>query len=293
MRSSATHIQRPDAAEGRPTGHAGFTIIELMVTVSIIVLLIVLTIPVLSVLQNGTRESAGYNTVAVAASAARQLATASTTKTDPLTGTQPFKGTAVLFDNTGEIRIMEHDQSGSYTWQNVPNAATPAARKAVPFTNVVGRDYIGMPSRVGIVGVARGASGINGLRLLAPPFALRFNEHGSLIYGGTSTDDGAFNVYVDADDDGTINGSLERPANYNPASSTNKVWNASLGGYQLPYEGIETVVAVIVFPLTDNIDLLGDSNGYVNATARDEILDAGRVVFFSRYTGAPLRMEFQ
>ncbi len=269
------------SADHAPTARPAraFTLIELLVAVSIIALVAASTFPILSAMQSGTRESAGYNTVAVATSAARQLATQNKSKQDPLTAGTAYQGTAALFTNSGDIRIVE----------NVPGANPTNSRFA--YADIEGRDYVRMPSRVGFVGVARNATGIDGLRLLAPPFAIRFNQHGNLVYGNPTTAGGAFNVYY-SKDRSTPNPIVGRPNSYNPNAAASKTWNNTLGKFELPFNEVETVVAVIVYPEEGSINLTA-SGGDITPAARDRILETGRIVFFSRYTGAPLRVDFQ
>jgi prepilin-type N-terminal cleavage/methylation domain-containing protein len=281
--ASASHAPHASLAHNAHphTARPAFTIVELLVVISIIALVMLATFPVLSAMKDGSREAAGYNTVAVAASAARQLATSRKAKFDPLTGGQPFAGTAALFTNTGDIRIVENDPE--------LNPAPTEDRRG--YQDVDGRDYIRIPQRVGIVGVARaGGTGLNGLRLLSPPFAIRFNQHGGIVAGGTSTANGAFNVYYSADGT-TVAATDTRPNSYNPNASGNQNWNNSLGKYDLPFNRVESVVAVIVFEQDDNIDLTATGDGYIDDPA--PILERGKIVFFSRYTGAPLRTDFE
>ena len=279
MRITPPHPNPGVVASATHAPRAAFTLIELLVVISIIALVMIATFPVLSAMQSGSRDAAGYNTVAVATSAARQLATSKKTKFDPLTGGQAFSGTAALFTNTGDIRIVENDP-----------ALNPDQDKR-GYKDVEGRDYIRIPQRVGILGVARGSgAGLNGLRLLAPPFAIRFNQSGGIVAGGTTTGNGAFNVYYSADGT-TVAATNARPNTYNPNAAASKTWNNGLGKYNLPFNRVESVVAVIVFEDDGSLDLTATGNGYIDNPG--PILDRGKIVFFSRYTGAPLRTDFQ
>ena len=192
----------------------GFTLIELLVVVGIVSLVMVATIAALSKMQANVRETSMYNTVAVASSAARQLATTKRAKFDPLTGGTAFGGTAAIIGDDRFIRLANDDRSGTDSYADVHR-----------------RDWITMPNRARVFGVNRIDDGTDGgeLILIPPPFALHFDAFGSLRVG-------------------TIN-----------------------------YDGmgeLQSVVAVIV---------VGE---------RGDPLTDGKMLFFSRQTGAPLRVDF-
>jgi len=291
--ASASHAHRtPRAVTTRASTkdfRGGFTLIELLVVISIIALVMLATFPVLSAMKSGSREAAGYNTVAVAASAARQLATSQKAKFDPLTDGQPFAGTAALFTNTGDIRIVEHDSD--LTINN-------GTGDELGYDDVSDRDYIRIPQRVGIVGISTGGEPpftTFDLKLIAPPFAIRFNSYGGLVFGKDNGSQEERLVFYDGNGAGSADASRTRtsvsPQPYDPNNANHKQWLTDR--YEVPFDRIETVVGVIVYEDEGDIDLTAEASGYLPQSTEDAILSKGKAVFFSRYTGAPLRTGFE
>jgi len=277
--ASASHAHRTPRASTKDF-RGGFTLIELLVVISIIALVMLATFPVLSAMKSGSRD---------AASAARQLATSQKAKFDPLTGGQPFAGTAALFTNTGDIRIVEHDSD--LTINN-------GTGDELGYDDVSGRDYIRIPQRVGIVGISTGGEPpftSFDLKLIAPPFAIRFNSYGGLVFGKDNGSQEERLVFYDGNGAGSADASRTRtsvsPQPYDPNNANHKQWLTDR--YEVPFDRIETVVGVIVYEDEGDIDLTAEASGYLPQSTEDAILSKGKAVFFSRYTGAPLRTGFE
>jgi len=264
---------------------SAFTLIEMLVVMGIATVLIVATVPVLNVMGGDNAVSSGVNTVAVSAEAARQLATTAAAQFDPLSDEGASLGAAMMVTNTGEVRILVH------------NGAQAMAGGRVAFkdaANTAGspRDYVSLGSRTGMVGIKRDGTGINGVRYVAPPFAIRFNEMGSMVVGNPGSAAGqAGLVYYDKDYNGTFTND-SRPNGYNPDAPASKSWNSTAGKFELLFDEIDTVIGVLVFDLNDvqEIGLVADAGGYISATGTvgSRLTEVGTPVFFNRVTGAPI-----
>ncbi len=277
---------RPGPARRTPIRPA-FTIVELMVVIAIIGVVVATTIPALSLMQESSITSSGVNTVAVAAQAARQLATGSRAQKDPLADGGSSAGTAILVTNTGTIRLLENTGS---------QLNLTAEQNA--FADIGDRDYITIADNVALIGILRDGPNAADLKFLAPPFAIRFNEHGSLIFGETTTAGGAYNVYYDGDYDGTFDNTDDRPDPYDPDDANNQDWIPqgaagtvhAFSKFEVPFEEIETVVGVMIVHREDVPDLTGNDAGFIGSAdaAHAAILERGTPLFFNRYTGAPV-----
>ena len=95
----------------RPGARGGFTAIELMVVVSIIILLVAMTVPsIFPAIRKGRVHDAA-NAIMRVASQARQLAR---TRPQPLMATPPFYGVAVVVPGTGPAyAVLTYDDGSS------------------------------------------------------------------------------------------------------------------------------------------------------------------------------------
>lgn len=271
-------------------GRPAFTLIELLVVVTIVIVLIAVTVPSLSLMQESSINSSGVNTVAVAAQAARQLATASSAQKEPLADGGSVGGSAMLVTNTGTIRLLE----------NLGDSVSGLPAGLNGFADIDGRDYINISENVALIGIKRNTAG---LIFVAPPFAVRFDEQGSLIFGNVTTDL-AYNVYYNGDYDANYEPNVDRPNPYDPNLLVNQFWDTTENRYRVPFERIDTVVGIMVVHAADVPDLTGSYGGYIGANdpadklqphdpAYFEILEKGVPVFFNRYTGAPISRSDQ
>lgn len=294
----------------------GFSLIEMLVVISIIGILAGITFPIIAALQEGSRTSGAVNTVSVALDTARNFATRSVTAgfddvnqdgtAGDLNDGSGYSGAAALFTPGGEIRIVENNPfarfsgaGGSYLELELDNGnGVHNGYKDVP-----GRDYIVLPDQVGVAGVRR----INAstLEYIAPPFAMRFDNNGLLVNRAGSGGSGPFaedgHVYYDSNTDGRIQASgsgfnLSNPfkvANYdNPIAwdwRGNPTGLAELVGSPpkrlLPYEQMETVIILTVFDLTE----FQNAGGWGQADIDGWMKDNARYLFFSKATGVVAR----
>ena len=231
------------------TFHSAFTLIELVVVIVIIGIVIAVLFPALGAMRRSARTTGGQNAVKTAIIAARAYATrdlnarfidiASTGKHGQ------YSGVAALFTPANEIRLVENTPYAVDHKNKLLEIKPPPRQNG--YIDIPGREYIRLPSDIGVMGIRRGGSFSDPvLRLLAPPFAVRFNERGQLI---ARSKEG--HVYYDGDYNGVWTIGSRRPPNYAPhqwdpeASGFKK--DSSARRYQLPFEQVETVAGVIVY----------------------------------------------
>jgi prepilin-type N-terminal cleavage/methylation domain-containing protein len=273
----------------------GFSIIELMVSVSIIALLIAIAFPTISALTGSSRVEAGLNVAGMSADVARQWVQAERWANDGST-TQPtleeYSGTAALFSPTGEIRIVKNDRNardagGAYLEDD-------AAPQRNGYRDLDQVDYIQIPRGVGIAGIFKDPNNGGRVAFLAPPFAIAFNELGQLSFG-----DGNGLIYYNSDGvtPARYNTGQDRPNGYNPSEWVSDAERFAPDNFTLllPFEAIECVPGVIVYD-ADEFEAAGLTFDGGGAAVRgsDEanwLEDNGRTIFFSPHTGVALRDE--
>lgn len=274
--------------------HAGFTITELVVVISLTTILLATLLPAMSAVRNMVDETSGISKIASAVQTSRAYATVPkpdrSDTGNPIMASHSFSGAAILFAPANELRLVENDQLALNGASNYLESSNRNGYRDIP-----GLDYISLPADIGVVGIARGN---DGLYLLTPPFAIRFNQHGHLI-AGVSTDSNRVVCYDGDYDDMFVIGS-DRTNGYNvdpwdPSSPTyNKTnaWDSTEEKYKLPFEVIESVVGVAVYSKKElrdaGLNHVGDSSSRsINTIAKNWILDKknGTLMLFSRYTG--------
>lgn len=287
-----------------------FTILELLAVVGILILVLAVIFPVINVMTASTRFAAGMNTIAVGSTAARAYATRDKADLSSLVPGAQYSGVAILFTPSGELRLVENDQlavnaSGTFLESSNRNG----------YVDIPDRDYIHIPKGIGVVGIARNSD--DEALFLPPPFAIRFDQHGHLLHGRPSTSPDRM-VFYDGNYDGKYESTDERPNFYDPDKWDPESdefdpghWNDEKDKYELPFEMIDTVVAVMVYSKADFRNALryrkgpGLDWGVRAVSHQDEIVrwfqdgrtDAKlpgtasdrRPIFFSRYTGAIIR----
>jgi prepilin-type N-terminal cleavage/methylation domain-containing protein len=297
---------------------AGFTIPELLVVISIMLLLFTVGLPNLKSLFKSARGESGPQIVSAAAATARAYATRS-----PYFSVGDYQGTAIIVTPANELRIAEHNPSATGPigdpQSQPPNLLSGAGNAG--YSDVPGLEYVQLPEDTGLVGVVRDDTG--GLKLLAPPFAIRYNRMGNLVAfskkdvasGGGSTQASAFGsdfVYYDGFDyNGQYANSNPRgraatydPKDYDPGFNlqgrTTRNYDTTRSRFKLPFEELETVVGVIFFSRSELEGMSGGS-GYPNNTTESMLKSAGgkltpavttwllqngQLLMFNRYTGA-------
>ncbi len=278
----------------------GFTIVELMVVVSLIALLIGVSVPLVFKIDEMSRDRTGINSIGVAVTGARAYATRRIA--DSLTPAEAeYSGAAVLVTPMNVLRIISDDQS----------LETGGKSSYVDIAKI---DPISTPRGVGIVGITRfGGSAAANFVLLPPPFVIRFNKNGQLVAEGNGalTNEAVRNlIYYEG-------GTSTRPAGYSPVSAGNlannydpdaasieQQWVAASRKYKLPFAVMESVIGVITYSKADfedaggkfpdgvpaNIPTLGCLDGSCGSIT-EWMFDNGNVIFFSRNTGTIMRIN--
>lgn len=291
-----THPHPPNAAHG-------FSIVELIVSISIIAILIGITFPVISVMTSSSRAEAGLNVAGMSADVARQWVQAEAWANDASTQApinERYSGTAALFCPTDEIRIVANDRNardGTAFLEDQPQEQNG-------YEDLSQVAYIKIPNGVGVAGVykdPRPGPNFGQVRFIAPPFAIAFNELGQLNYG-----DNRGLIYYDSNGDNRYNRAQARTAGYNPSEwndtrdedgndpNGNNNFTSGLS-LTLPFEAIECVSGVVVYD-TKDFAAAGfgfEGGGSVALTSAEGrwLQDNGETLFFSPHTGAALRDE--
>ena len=285
----------------KKTESAGFTLAELLVVITVIVLLFTVVAPQFSGMISAGIEDSAVSVISAATATARVYAT----RTQSFSAGS-YQGAALLFTPSGEVRIVRHVESavdGNGTVRLVDKNPPHAGYEDLP-----GEDFFNIPEAVGVVGVTRGGANVAAgeLYIMPPPFAIRFNSDGSLISRRTLKGSSNRAMYYDGTGDGrcTLTGAGLRTSSYNanlydPRSSDYVSSNfvAGLGKIRFGIDGIDTVVAVIAFNMNDFLEAgykLGGtgaslgSQGQVSSAAATWLKNNGRTIYFNRYTGTAI-----
>lgn len=302
----------PLATSPRPA----FSIVEMLVVISIIGILAAITFPVVGALRQGSQFSSAENTIVASVNIVRAY-----TRRNRAADFQDINGVsgqfgddsgvAIVFTPGGELRLVENDPDAANGSGNLieidRNEAGQSLRNA--YSDIQGRDYVKLPSRVSVAGLRRlssGSSWPDDVEFVPAPFAVRFDKHGTLInrQGGTSgtsifTEDG--HVYYDGDGNGEYETGSSLPAGYDPAewdyrsanSSATLVSgsNVSITGnsprWTLPTDRLDSLVVAVVYDVGD-FTAIGGWNA-TEAEISNFMNENGRFIFFSRNTGLQRR----
>ena len=280
-------------------GRRGFSITELLVSISLVVLLIGITYPFLAAVTSGSRVEAGLNIVGMSSDVARQWVQAKSWANDGSTSAptlESYSGTAAIYCPTNEIRIVFNDRTAEAT-SGTPAFLEDRGTSVNGFKDISEVDYIRIPDGVGIAGIERTGPNAGDVRFIAPPFAIAFNELGQISYG----DNNGY-IYYDGNGSNDYNTGANRASvsgGYNPSEWANDRDAAgdytSKSSLTLPFEAIECVPGVVVFSL-DNFEKAGLSfdGGGIATLPSDEgqwLQENGEIIFFSPHTGVALRDE--
>ncbi len=295
---------------------------ELMVVVSLIVLLLGFSVPLVFKIDELSRDRSGVNTFGVAVTAARAYATRRIADLDSVPQAE-YSGAAVLVTPMNQLRIIGDLQSDD------------AEKKGVSLygydTQTSRMEAISMPRGIGVVGITRVGATATQLKMVPPPFVIRFNRHGQLITETRPTvleraaasvgDENRNVVYIAPDPTkhdtmifGNVAGGSRGKSNYDYTvwdpditTAASGKWSSSARDWNLPFSALESVIGVIVYSKADFEDAGGKmavaytapAQGYpdnVKPAAADEAISKwmfanGSVLFFSRNTGNILRTK--
>lgn len=249
----------------------GFTLTELLVVMAIMIVLVSVGVPSIEAMLNSGRVQNATRSVGAAVGAARAYATRDRTF---LMG--DYSGAAVMVLPTAGLMYVENIEEAT------DGNGTPLETRSAPlngYAQVAGTDVLGLPPSVGVVGIIRNSPGGGGVNLITPPFAVRFDEGGTLIAGQT----GDRQVIYDFDRNGRYEHTKTRPNGYDPDTVVELA--------EVPFEAVETVIAAVVFDRaafdSAGHDLTASgSSGAIDTAARNWIFQNGRVLMFNRYTGS-------
>ena len=252
----------------RATISPAFTLIEMIVVVAIVGILLLITFPTLAILTKHNRAEAGTNTIEVAVALARAFAPRKVPSLGIINPSFPsatYSGTAIIFTPGGEIRLVENDQVA------LQPGSTPLEPSFNGYADIADRDYVKMPQGAAVVGITRAGAGENGLKLLPPPFAVRFDENGYLVVGDPANADDR-TVFYDANSNGLYDITKTRSDPWWTPPSTSQYepayWDPGTIEYnevaqddstdtpgihpdtkrqKLPFEAIESVAGMLVY----------------------------------------------
>ena len=272
----------------------GFTLAELLVVITVIVLLFTVVAPNFSNMISAGIEDSAVSVISSATATARVYAT----RTQSFSAGS-YQGAGLLFTPSGEVRVVYNIEGASDGGgQRLVDKSPPKAG----YADLPSEDRFNLPEAVGVVGITRGNSG---LYVMPPPFAVRFNSDGSLISRRTAKGDSSnMAMYYDGDINTQYVLSNKRTSTYNanlydPRSTEYAPANFDSGTGKIKFgiDGIDTVVAVIAFKMNAFLEAghkLGGTGsslgtqGQVSAAAATWLKNNGRTIYFNRYTGTAI-----
>lgn len=279
------------------TPRNGFTLAELLVVITVIVLLFTVVAPNFSSMISSGIEDSAVSVISAATATARVYAT----RTQSFSAGS-YQGAALLFTPSGEVRIVRHiEEAADGGGQRLVDKSPPHAG----YADLPGEDFFTLPEAVGVVGVTRGGGvGSGAVYIMPPPFAVRFNSDGTMISRRTLQGSSNMAMYYDGDINTQYVLSNTRTSSYNanlydPRSSEYASSNfvAGSGKIRFGIDGIDTVVAVIAFKMSEFLEAghkLGGTGAGLGSqgqlpsganSAAEWIKSNGRVIYFNRYTG--------
>lgn len=317
------NTMNPSAAHRSPRRNA-FTLTELLVVIGIMMLLMAVGIPATKTLFGSGQAESAINAISAAVSAARTYA-----GLNPTFDIGSYSGVAIIFDSSNQMRLtrnVDKDPNKPGTDKMLRDETNKELELPDGFGNFgrypvngyidLPRDYLSIPAGVGVVGIVRGPKGNSAtgdnLKLLAPPFAVRFNEYGTLVPGtasnpkrsGGSPEVENIVIYDGNYDDKYITGTGEGsdrtkpygggtydPLKWDPESETFdlRMTLTGLGSRtnsraKVPFERLEAVIGVIVY---DKKSLTEELKGEMvkGDLAYEWLRTNGTPLFFNRYTG--------
>lgn len=261
----------------------GFTLIELLAVIGIIGIMTAFTLPAMSRILEGSKVSAGVNTLVTGVATTRLI---STSQQPPIGSgiVGGYSGAALIVTTAavGELRVAVNDLQAEDAGGNRLENMSPVSLNGYRDLSTI--DFISQSSGTRMVGINRVGSN---LEFIEAPFAVRFDENGQLAVGSNPADannvpTAALMVHYDSDlDQGyEINpggGGGTRPSNWDP-TTFNPVFNGTEEKSTIaPFDRLEAVAGVRVVRIDD--DAADPINDYAD-------------VFFSRVTGVPTISRF-
>lgn len=295
-------------ANHRARANAGFTVLELLVVMSVMVLLLGALVPAIWNVENEGRLSAGVNTVTAAVQAARAYAIERKADLISIPGAA-HSGSGIIFAPGGEMRHVINFQSARADNSNQDELETVGYNG---YRDIPAREYGLLPAGVDLVGI------VGEGQLVFPPFGIRFDRQSRLVPGidprtdsghadHASADFSTFIIY-DSNSNGLYGIDAARPGTFGYAQY--KTWDHSRddfedikasgagfnetvsgGRYNLPFERLEPVIGVIVYSKFDFEDSgASDLLAWVKAVDSDTgKLANGTLVYFGRYSGTAVK----
>ncbi|MEM6458921.1 MAG: prepilin-type N-terminal cleavage/methylation domain-containing protein [Planctomycetota bacterium] len=279
------------------TSGGAFSLIELLVVISIVGLLVATSFPFLRQMVRSSSETMAADGVSNAVSAARALATRYKPFTDTINNGKSaeddgdgYSGAAVIVTPANELRIVENyeqavDQLGNR--MELPPTGTLIRNG---YVHVEGIDDLRVSGRAALLGIRR--TGTNEIELLPPPFAISFNRRGGLVVRDTRVS-GAIStagkrsdgfVYYDGNGDGRFDTGSDRGSAAGVALTGFARGNAPRitragdmeGRREIPFEQLEPVVGVVIFSPNDLPGNIVADNDNPDAGLRDQPYDPER-----------------
>ncbi len=297
--------------------------------VVIVIIIVAILFPGLSSLRAYAKTTSGEIAVSAAVIAARALSTRDRQGrfiNIASLGDGRYSGVAMLFTPANEIRLVENNPYAVKA--GVGFLELVGANDSLNgYTDIPDRDYVRLPQDVGAVGVSRdGTLAAPVLKLLMPPFAVRFDQNGHLVVGFTqlltagSGGNRGF-IYYNGNYDNSFDTDVGRGNPYaspNPAfvSTDPRAWDpvyspvpvdSGSGAHFLPFERIESVIGVMLFTKSEFYKIAGSGaigielilpdskdDSQLRSGSREEslgnwILENGKPLFFSRQSGVTMR----
>lgn len=291
----------------------GFSLSELMIVITIMILLLAVAIPATNTLFSGGQSEIAINAVSSAASTVNSYSALK-----PAFDIGSYSGAALVFDTANQIRLTQNyalaQAQGGGLNNLLEKPGIGASRPALNGYRDIELDgtkqYVSLPEGAGVLGIIRteGSGGAGELKFIAPPFAVRFNEFGTLIPASYTADtkrplaehiviydanyDGLYDISSNAGSSRSkARGGSYNPTNWDPSHdnySPNIAFDNNSQRFRLPFERLECVVGVMIYKKGD-IPQDIESEITKSSDLYDWVVENGTPLFFNRFTGAILK----